>query len=193
MYKNNVQQYIEVEVDSTKYIFNIRIGTSLTYRWEQWLVYPNGTRIPFGKVSNGTYTYTILNVSVQKVFQEDIPIWFIVKVVNNGVEVKGTSKIYFTSIALPIQLLGEPVLNLTPVKTTINIHGVDYNVWEYKGRIEPKSHECYILEDRYYYLADTGVLVREEVKCFTSPFSGYPNGTYVLYYKELITLTGTRG
>lgn len=192
MYKNNGQQRIEVKINSARYTFNIGVGNSLTYRWEQWLVYPNGTRIPFGKVSNGTYTYTILNVSTQKVFRtEDIPVWFIVKVVNNGVEMKGTSKVYFTSIALPIQLLGKPVLNLTPERTTINIHGINYDVWEYKGRMEPKSPECYVLEDKYYYSVDTGVLVREEVKCFTPPLSGYPNGTYILYYKELVTASGT--
>ena len=178
---------INVKVGSTIYTFNIGYNTKLTYSWEQWLVYPNGTRIPFGKPSSGAYTYVIVNVSTQQIFGiKEIPIWFVVRIVKNGVELKGTSKVYFTSIALPMQLLGKPFLNLTPIKTTINIRGKSFSVWEYQGKIKPRSPECYILEDKYYYLESNGLLVKEEVRCYIPHYSSYPNGTYILYYKELL-------
>ncbi len=186
---NTGAKNLSIIVNGQTYTFKITPGAKLKYKWYQVLVYPNGTQIPFGRVSNGTFTYTIVNVSTKKVFKtEKIPIWFIVKIVRNNVESQGLSKVYFTSIALPIELLGKPVLNMTPVKEKIDYHGKSIDVWVYRGRLEPRSPECYVFEDEYYY-STTGLLLLEKTKCYPPPSPSYPNGTYILYYRELVSVS----
>ncbi len=184
-------QGLTILVNGQTYTFRVNLGARLEYKWYQVMVFPNGTRIPFGRVNNGTFTYTIVNVSTRRVFKtEEIPIWFEVKVTRNGMESQGLTKVYFTSIALPIELLGKPILNMTPVKEEIRYHGGIEKVWAYKGKLEPRSPECYEFEDEYYYSVSTGLLLVEKTKCYPPPASGYPNGTYVLYYKELVSVRG---
>ncbi len=180
------QNSIVVSYNGSTYTFGFPYNTTITYTWSQEIVFPNGTRRPYGLEFEGIQSYRVLNVTVKKMLgTEELPLWFYVVSSNNNVS--RTVYTLYSTIALPLELLGKPTLAMNPVgKEIIETHIGARETWHYVSRLTPRSRECYIFEGDYYFDTETGILLREETKCYPPPDSGYPNGTYVYYVKEIV-------
>ncbi len=177
---------IVVSYNGSTYTFGFPYNATITYAWSQEIVFPNGTRRPYGLVFEGVQSYTVLNVTAEKMLgTEELPLWFYVVSTNNNVS--RTVYTLYSTIALPLELLGKPTLAMNPVgKEIIETRIGAREAWHYMSKLTPRSKECYVFEGDYYFDTRTGILLKEETKCYPPPDSGYPNGTYVYYVKEII-------
>ncbi len=185
---NLEQNNIVVSYNGSTYTFGFPYNTTVTYAWSQEIVFPNGTRRPYGLEYAGIESYTVLNVTARKMLgSEKLPLWFYVISTSNNI----SRKVYtlYSTIALPLELLGKPTLAMNPVgKEIIETEIGVYNAWHYVSKLTPRSKECYVFEGDYYFDTKTGILLKEETKCYPPPNSGYPSGTYVYYVREIIGL-----
>ncbi len=179
---------IVVSYNGSTYTFGFPYNTTISYAWSQEIVFPNGTRRPYGLEYAGVKSYTVLNVTAKKMLgSEKLPLWFYVVSTSNNV----SRQVYilYSTIALPLELLGKPTLAMDPVgKEMIETKIGVYNAWHYVSELTPRSKECYVFKGDYYFDAKTGILLKEETKCYPPPNSGYPSGTYVYYVREIIGL-----
>lgn len=181
-----VSNNIIVSYNGSTYTFGFPYHATIIYAWKQEIIFPNGTRKPYGLEFEGMQNYTVLNVTAKKMLgTEELPLWFYVLSSNNNVS--RTAYTLYSTIALPLELLGKPTLAMNPVgKEIIETRIGARKVWHYVSKLAPHSKECYVFEGDYYFDTKTGVLLKEETKCYPPPASGYPNGTYVYYVKEII-------
>ncbi len=183
---NGSTNNIVVSYNGSTYTFGFPYNTTVTYVWSQEIVFPNSTRRPYGLEFEGIQSYRVLNVTAKKMLgTEELPLWFYVVSSNNNVS--RTVYTLYSTIALPLELLGKPTLAMNPVgKEIIETRIGARKAWHYVSKLTPRSKECYVFEGDYYFDTETGVLLKEETKCYPPPDSGYPNGTYVYYVKEIV-------
>ncbi len=181
-----VSNNIIVSYNGSTYTFGFPYNTTVTYAWSQEIVFPNGTRRPYGLEFEGIQSYIVLNVTAKKMLgTEELPLWFYVVSSNNNVS--RTVYTLYSTIALPLELLGKPTLAMNPVgKEIIETRIGAHESWHYVSKLTPRSKECYVFEGDYYFDVETGILLKEETKCYPPPDSGYPNGTYIHYVKEIV-------